>query len=113
MERTSKTATRVVDALVERTVPLIWEIGEVKRVLNPKMTISDAALVLLHSSTSPLTDKALAKHLEQDRLSNFKRVLRRLHIARLLEYDEKAGEVTLSPLGTKAVEERILSSPAL
>lgn len=103
-----QTATRIVDALVERTVPLIWEVGDVKRVLDPAVKLADATLLLLHSSTSPLTDRVLAKYLEQDRLPNYKRVLRRLHADRLVEYNETAGEVTLSPLGSKLVEEQIL-----
>ncbi|MFK3981345.1 hypothetical protein ACI2K4_13325 [Micromonospora sp. NPDC050397] len=108
-----QTATSVVDALVERTVPLIWEVGDVKRVLDPAMKLADATLLLLHSSTSPLTDTTLAKYLEQDRLPNYKRVLRRLHVDRLVDYNETAGIVTLSPLGTKGVEERILPRQVL
>lgn len=103
-----QTATRIVDALVERTVPLIWEVGDVKRVLDPTMKLADATLLLLHSSTSPITDKTLAKHLEQGRLPNYRRVLRQLHQNRLVEYNETTGDVTLSPLGSKTVEERIL-----
>ncbi|WFF06535.1 hypothetical protein O7622_26390 [Micromonospora sp. WMMD1076] len=103
-----QTATRIVDALVERTVPLIWEVGDVKRVLDPTMKLADATLLLLHSSTSPLNDKTLAKHLEQGRLPNYRRVLRQLHQTRLVEYNETTGDVTLSPLGSKTAEERIL-----
>src|SRR5262249_4437967 len=42
-----KTATSIVDALVERTVPLIWDVGDVKRVLDPSLNLADATLLLL------------------------------------------------------------------
>jgi hypothetical protein len=41
------TATNIVDALVERTLPLIWEVGDNRRVLNPKMSMKDKTLALL------------------------------------------------------------------
>ncbi len=103
-----QTATDIVDALVERTVPLIWEVGDVKRVLDTGLNLADSTLLLLHSSTSPLTDKTLAKYLEQNQLSNYRRVLRRLHGQRQVEYTEATGIVVLSPLGARSVEERIL-----
>ncbi|MCW6007780.1 hypothetical protein K1W54_25000 [Micromonospora sp. CPCC 205371] len=103
-----ETATAIVDALVERTVPLIWQVDEARRILDPGMSLEAGTLLLLHSSTTPLTDRALAKDLEQDRLGNYKRVLRRLHAARMVEYNEATGVVTLSPVGIRRVEETIL-----
>ena len=102
------TATSIVDSLVERVTPMIWEIGDVKRILSPEMSLADSTLVLLHSSTTELTDKTLAGYLEQNSLSNYRRVLRRLHAARLVEYQEGAGLVFLSPLGVKDLEDRVL-----
>jgi hypothetical protein len=102
------TATAVVDALVERTVPLIWQIGDTVRVLNPRIPLKDSTLLLLHSSTSPIRDAELAKSLEQPKLSNYKRVLNPLHTARLVEYNPATGLLTLSPTGVKYVEESIL-----
>lgn len=107
------TATSVVEALVERHVPLIWHVGDTARVLDPSMSLSNKTLLLLHSFTTQLTDRILAKHLEQDRLSNYKRVLRQLHRDRLVEYDETTGHVTLSPIGAKTVEDRILPRQVL
>lgn len=108
-----KTATTVVDALVDRTVPLLWEVGGVTRILDPAMSLADGTLLLLHASPQGRTDKSLAESLEQDRLSNYKRVLARLHQSRLIEYDRQSGLAVISPLGVQEVEERILngSSP--
>lgn len=106
------TATSVVDSLVERVTPLIWEIDGAKRVLARGLSLADQTLLLLYASTANLTDKALANHLEQDRLSNYKRVLVRLHDERSVEYKQQSGAVTLSPLGAAHVEQHLLTLPA-
>jgi hypothetical protein len=45
---------------------------------------------------------------EQSRLDNYRRVLNSLHKARHVEYHRPTGMVTISPLGERYVEERIL-----
>jgi hypothetical protein len=103
-----KTATDIVDSLVERTVPLIWEVNGARRILETCMSLADGTLLLLHASAKKLDESQLARDLEQDRLANYRRVLKRLHAARMIEYDTASGRVTISPLGIKAVEEQIL-----
>jgi hypothetical protein len=103
-----RTATAIVDALVDRTVPAIWEINGVKRVLDTSMNLADKTLLLLHATTGAVTDRQLAKNLEQDKLTNYRRVLNKLHSAKLVEYDAVTGVVTLSPTGIRQVEDRIL-----
>lgn len=103
-----KTATDVVDALVDRTLPVIWEVDGVKRLLDTRLSLTDQTLVLLYSEPGAVSDKDLAKHLEQDRLANYRRVLDRLHKARAIEWAKATGMVTLSPVGRKDVEDRLL-----
>lgn len=40
-------ATEVVDALVEREIPVIWQVGDRRRVLQPKLSMKDRMLLLL------------------------------------------------------------------
>lgn len=101
-------ATQVVDALVDRTLPLIWNVGVVTRLLDTNLSLGDGTLLLLYSASGPVTDKSLAESLEQNRIANYKRVLNRLHSQRHIEYQERTGLVTLSPRGVKYVEERVL-----
>jgi len=103
-----QTATEVVDALVERTLPVIWEVDGVKRVLDTTLPLADQTLLLLYADPSPISDKDLAKHLEQDRIANYRRVLARLHESRMVEWGA-GGMVTLSPLGRMDVEGRLLT----
>lgn len=100
-------ATATVDALVERIVPTIWEVGDKKRVLRTDLALADKTLLLLYSTAGPVKDKVLADWLEQPRLDNYKRVIRTLHKAKWVEYSAD-GSVTLSPIGTSEVEDRLL-----
>lgn len=100
------TATAVVDALVNRTLPFLWQVGDVTRILQTGMKLADQTLLLLYGDPNSLSDQVLATNLEQPRLANYKRVLQKLHDERQLEYD--GGTVTLSPKGTKYVEEKLL-----
>lgn len=102
------TATATVDALMDRTIPLVWQVGNITRVLDPKMSLKNATLVLLYSNPKATRDTELGRNLEQSRMSNYRRVLRSLHESRLVEYKEQGGDVTLSPLGIMHVEDNIL-----
>jgi hypothetical protein len=106
-------AAKVVDALVDRTVPVIWEVGAVRRVLDESLSLADSTLLLLYSSIDGETDRQLASNLEQDRLANYRRVLDRLHSGRLVEFDRSSGLVKISPKGSKYVEESVLPKVTL
>lgn len=107
------TATRIVDALVDRTLPIVWKVGNVRRILDTSLNLTDSTLLLLYGELAGATEHSLAADLEQPRLSNYRRVLRRLHEARLIEYNESSGLVVVSPKGQKYVEERLLPSVGL
>jgi hypothetical protein len=104
-------AQDAVNALTERKIPLIWEIGDVKRVLNPSMSSSDQTLLFLHQKFVWVSEKELTDWVEYSSVGMFrKRVLEPLHKARLIEYDSKLLRAHISPTGTKRVEEQ-LSKP--
>jgi hypothetical protein len=104
------TAQATVDVLVDRTVPLVWQVGDVLRVLDPSMRLSDATLLLLYSVVARgMQDRALASNLEQERLANYRRVLHQLHEDRYVEYDRRSGAVVISPRGERYVEEGLVA----
>ena len=101
-------AATAVDRLVERTVPMIWEVASVKRVLAADMSKKDQTLLLLYSSAGHVSDKDLTSWVEHSNPSAYRRdVLRRAHRDRLIEYDEDRREVHLSPTGIAYVEENL------
>lgn len=103
------TATSIVDALVDRTVPLIWKIGDRRRVLDTSLPLAEKTLLLLYGTPEPLLATSLAADLRQNRFSNYRdRILKKLQSRILIEYDAISGLVHLSPLGVREVEANIL-----
>jgi hypothetical protein len=103
------TAADIVDALVERETPLIWEVNGRKRVLDTTLQMKPKTLVLLYASNGAVSERDLVSWLEHSNASVYRRdVLRPAHRARLIEYDEADGTVQLSPLGIAYVEENLL-----
>ena len=101
-------ATKVVDTLTSRTLPLIWEVGDTKRVLNTKLSMKDKTLALLYSSKELVPESDLFSWVEHSNPSVYRRdVLVKAHGAKLVEYDRAAKTVQISPLGIKYVEEKI------
>ncbi|MGB8278630.1 MAG: hypothetical protein WCF20_11960 [Methylovirgula sp.] len=106
-------ARATVDALVERRVPLIWEIGEVKRVQDSSMSTQDQTLLLLHASPGWVSDKILSDSVEYSGVSMFRtRVLEPLHKKRLIEFDRSNSRAHISPQGSKFVSDKILKPRA-
>ena len=102
-------AQDIVDILIERKHPLIWEVGGKKRVLDASMPPKDQILVLLHGATSWVSAKELTSWIEYSTVGNLRaKVLRPLHQKRMLEYDSDGDRARLSPIGAKDVEDRIL-----
>lgn len=101
------TATLIVDALVDRTVPVIWEVGEFRRLLKTGLSDRDAVLLLLYGESAGVTDKQLARDLEK-RVDNLRRVLRKLHEERFIEFKAAGDTALISPTGVRCVEEAVL-----
>ena len=99
-------AQRVVDALAERELPVVWSGAGRKRVLNPNLPRRDQVLTLLYSEpdeATPIED--LCAWVEAPRLDFFRtRVILSMHKARLVEYDRDTETVILLPPGVSAAE---------
>jgi hypothetical protein len=103
-------ASYAVDAIVERTLPLVWEVGGKLRVLRADMNMTDKTLVLLYHSSSPVAEDVLLSWVEHSNSSAYRRdVLRPAHRNKLLEYNFDARSVQISPLGSDHVENYILN----
>ncbi|UUW92510.1 hypothetical protein [Pimelobacter simplex] len=100
-------ATAIVDALVDRTLPVVWEVGEVRRLLDTSLSIRDSVLLLLYADADGATDYRLADDLEK-RPDNLRTVLRKMHTERLIEFTTAGGTARISPNGIKHVEGALL-----
>jgi hypothetical protein len=76
----TKEAQETVDALVERKIGLVWEVEEIKRVLDPNMNKVDQTLVLLYSKPAWVAEQDLFNWIEYSDANMFrKNILRMLH----------------------------------
>jgi hypothetical protein len=103
------TATAAVDSLISKELPVVWTLPDRKRVLNAKMSMKDKTLLLLYSESTAVAEAELVSWVEHSNPTIYRRdVLRPSHRSRLIEYDQAARTVLLSPLGAAYVEERLL-----
>jgi hypothetical protein len=105
---TTDEAQRVVDALAERRLPLVWQIGDVKRVLDPSISLKGQILLLLCSSSTQILVGDLHSWIEYENVKYFRSLLRDLHTNRFLELSDNEKCVEILPPGTRYVEEELL-----
>ncbi|MGH8420993.1 MAG: hypothetical protein ACRER3_01380 [Pseudomonas fluorescens] len=102
-------ATAVVDALVDRTVPTLWKVGDVTRVLNTSLSLADKTLLLLYHEPQGMSEAKLVRDLEQKRPADYRtRVLKSLHSRTLIEYNLTSKYAEISPTGIQEVEAGLL-----
>jgi hypothetical protein len=104
----TKTATSVVESLMERDIPIIWDVKGKKRVLNIGLSMKNKVLVLLSSEMGSIKETDLVSWVEHTNPSVFRRdVIIPGHKERLWEYDKETKEITLSPLGMREAEKLV------
>jgi len=100
---------KIVDSLVQRKLPFVFEDGDIQRVLDIKLSKKDQVLVLLYHNSQPIEDVKLFQWVEYSNISVFRsKVLNTLHVERLIEY-RKDGFCILTPKGIAFVENSILT----
>ena len=101
-------ATEAVEALIDRTLPIVWSTGATKRVLDASLSMKDQTLLLLYSETGAVTEQQLLAWTEHSNASTYRRdVLKRGHKERLMEYDQATKSVRITPLRVRYVEEHL------
>jgi len=100
-------AQETANSLVERRTPLVWQSGEIRRVLNPDLGFKEQVLLLLASCSSPISKEDLLKWIEPSNRSYFYQVLRDMHKSRYVELSQDEKWVELLPPGMKIAEQII------
>ena len=98
-------AQRIVNDLVERKIPLVYEVKDIKRVLVPNLSMKDQTLVLLYSAyPHHLSISELLYFTEYSNPSVYrKKILNKLHRQRLINCSNDKTCVILPP-GLQYVE---------
>ena len=95
-------ATKLVDGLVERRIPLIWEGQGMRRVLDPDMKLPEQILVLLATSTGPVNAADLLAWTGYHNSTYFKKLLRQMHGKRHVELASDESTVQILPPGSES-----------
>ena len=98
-------AQKVVNALAEIRIPVVWSDGYKKRILQPTLKLPEQLLLLIATTLPQITINELQLWSEASDKSYFMKVLRAFHKKRLIELDEKAGTIQVLPPGAKQTEE--------
>jgi hypothetical protein len=102
-------AQKIVEALVNKRISVVWEVASKRRVLNLSLSYADRTLLLLYDSyPKALRDETLCDWTEYTNPAVFRaKLLAPLHKKKLVEYDVRSGDVHLSPTGLRYVEENL------
>lgn len=106
-------AQRAVDAIAERRIPLIWTDGDVRRVLDPSLSLKQQILLFIATSTVHVQVSDLIRWTEYKDNGYFMRLLRKLHRERLLELSQNEALVQILPPGAKLVETTLAKQQAV
>jgi hypothetical protein len=97
----------IVEKIVEREIPLIWNNDGLMRILNPNIPAKNQVLIHLyvrdHQNISDI--RVAIEYKNATRFEN--NIVTPLHKKRLIEFDKGSGTCHISPLGTIEAEQII------
>jgi len=106
----TETASDAIESIVERLVPIVWEVDGLLRVLDTGLTMKEKTLVLLYHRSESVRESDLVEWVEHSNASVYRRdVLGKSHKEKLLEYNPETRMVTISPKGIGLVEDALLA----
>ncbi len=97
-----KEAQALVDALADRRIPLVWEGGSMRRVLDPSMKLWEQIIILVASRSGTIVVTDLLDWTGYGNKSYFMKTLREFHAKRWIELSR--GETTLEILPPGSVQ---------
>ena len=99
-------AQAIVDSLIERRVPLIWQSAETRLVLDPSLPIKDQILLLLSSAGKGVSFADLQRWLKYKNLTYLRKLLRSMDKDRLIHISTN-NHFEILPPGEKIAAELI------
>jgi hypothetical protein len=94
---------KMVDEIIERRLDVLWKHGDITRVLDPTIPAREQVLLLLYDK-SPQKVEELRTAVEYANPTNFKRIVKRLHVERLIDYNADTGICIITSRGVVRAE---------
>lgn len=96
----------IVEAVTARTHQIVWQSGDVRRILDPKKSAEDKVLILLYAENKSVAVSDLIKWSDYKNRSRMRKsILRSLHDVALIHFDQKRDTAQILPPGQRKVEE--------
>lgn len=106
-------ARNLVEAVTARTMPIVWQSGETRRVLDPSKSAEEKVLILAYAEAGPVAVSDLLRWSEYKNASRMRStVLKNLHKEAWVHFDQKADTVEILPPGQRHVEQNGLLDQA-
>jgi hypothetical protein len=100
-------AQGIVDKLVERRTPLLWVGDDMRRILDPKMSLPNQILLFLSASPTKIATSDLKNWTGCRDAAYFKKLLRTMHKKRWIELASDESTALILPPGDKIASELI------
>lgn len=94
-------AVKLIESITTKENILVWEDGDIFKILNNKIKIEDKIMCILYFKNN-ISSKELFKYTEYSNYSIFKKKLSIMHKEQMLNYTEE--KVTISPIGVNIAE---------
>ena len=92
-------AQALVDSIAERRIPLVWQSGKIKRVLDPSLSLKNQILLLICSSPESISTNDLQNWCDYNNRGYFLKLLRQMDKDRLVILSKRECEVQILPPG--------------
>lgn len=100
--KTFDETVEIIDSILNKETNIVWDTGNVLRILDIKMSCANQVLCLLYMENKQ-TDKELLQATEYSNPTNFKKILLGLHKSRDIDYYNSI--CSISPLGIQKAEQ--------
>ena len=100
-------AQNMVDGISSRKIPLVWNVGKVKRILKSSMSLKDQILLLIGADSAQTNTEDLIEWIEYKNKAYFLKTLRALHQLRLIELSSNEKVAEILPPGSIYIENLI------
>ncbi len=96
----------IIEAVTARTFHIVWQSGDVRRILDPTKSASDRVLILCYAENKPVPITDIVKWAEYSNTSRMRTsVLKLLHEKTFVHVNKEADTVQILPPGQKHVED--------